>query len=235
MNVKIKDLNNEKNSLITVIKILQEDQHNEQPWSVETKQKKIQRQSIPPTDKTSNNGEPLRSNNRYSILSDTDNEHKVVITSQVSKPLDRDNLKQHNNKNQARHNAKQPSEEEKRMNEYAQTKRTEPKSQQSDQERCDRHDSQFNKPRVAILGDPMLKHLNIKRMQNGLSKQKINIKTFPGAGIDQMKHVVPTLNTTPDKLIHIGTNDLHNKTPDNQLKSINNLGQTITQQNKDNH
>ncbi|CAB4017458.1 Hypothetical predicted protein, partial [Paramuricea clavata] len=104
----------------------------------------------------------------------------------------------------------------KRTNEYAQTKRTEPKSQQSNQERCDRHDSQFNKPSIAIL-DSMLKHLNIKRMQNGLSKQKINIKTFPGAGIDQMKHIVPTLNTTLDKLIHIGTNDLHNKTPDNLL------------------
>jgi hypothetical protein len=33
--------------------------------------------------------------------------------------------------------------------------------------RRDRRDSQFNKPRVAILGDSMLKHLNIKRMQNG--------------------------------------------------------------------
>lgn len=44
MNAKIKDLNNEKNSgLITVIKILQEDQHNEQPWCVGTKQKKIPR------------------------------------------------------------------------------------------------------------------------------------------------------------------------------------------------
>lgn len=101
--------------------------------------------------------------------------------------------------------------------------------------RRDRRDSQFNKPRVAILGDSMLKHLNTKRMQNELSKQKINIKTSPGAGIDQMKHyVVPTLNTKPNKLIsHIGTNDLHNKTPDNLLKSINNLGQTITQQSKD--
>ncbi|CAB4036814.1 Hypothetical predicted protein, partial [Paramuricea clavata] len=80
MNAIIKDLNNKKNSLITVIKILQEDQHNERPWSVETKQKKIPKRNIPPTEKTSNNGEPFRSNNRYFILSDTDNEDEVVIT-----------------------------------------------------------------------------------------------------------------------------------------------------------
>ncbi len=43
-------------------------------------------------------------------------------------------------------------------------------------------DSQRSQPRIAILGDSMLKHLDTKRMQNGLKKEKVTIKTFPGAG-----------------------------------------------------
>ena len=36
--------------------------------------------------------------------------------------------------------------------------------------------------------DSMIKHLDSKRMQNGLQNQKVTIKTFPRARIDEMKH-----------------------------------------------
>ena len=42
----------------------------------------------------------------------------------------------------------------------------------------------------------MIKHLDSKRIQNGLQNRKVTIKTFPGARIDDMKHyAVPTLTT----------------------------------------
>ena len=96
-------------------------------------------------------------------------------------------------------------------------------------------DSQRSQPRIVILGDSMLKHLDTKRMQNGLKKGKVTIKTFPGAGIEQMKHyAVPTLITKPKTLIfHVGTNDLHNKTPEDLISAMNDLGETIHRQNND--
>lgn len=88
--------------------------------------------------------------------------------------------------------------------------------------------------RVAILGDSMIKYLNPRRMQQGLN-HKVTIKTFPGAGIEEMVHYVkPTLSTCPEEIIlHIGTNDLKTKTPTTLAKSIEILGETISKENKD--
>lgn len=67
-------------------------------------------------------------------------------------------------------------------------------------------------------------------MQNGLQDQKVTIKIFSGAGIDEMKHyVVPTSATKPNTfIVHIGTND--NNTPSNLLSSLEDLGEMIMQQ-----
>jgi hypothetical protein len=55
-----------------------------------------------------------------------------------------------------------------------------------------------SKSKVVILGDSMIKHLNPRQLQNGVN-HKIAIKTFPGAGIDDMVHYIkPTLSTRPD-------------------------------------
>jgi hypothetical protein len=61
----------------------------------------------------------------------------------------------------------------------------------------------------------MIKHSNPRQLQNGVN-HKIAIKTFPGAGVDDMVHYVkPTLSTYPDDIIlHFGTNDLISKSPD---------------------
>ena len=62
----------------------------------------------------------------------------------------------------------------------------------------------------------MLKHLNPRRIQHGID-HKVTIKTFPGAGVDEMTHYVrPTLQKNPNHVIlHVGTNDIHqSKSPD---------------------
>ena len=60
-------------------------------------------------------------------------------------------------------------------------------------------------PDIVILGDSMLKHLNLRTIQQGID-QKVSIKTFPGAGVDEMTHCVkPTLQKKPKHIIlHIG-------------------------------
>ena len=91
-----------------------------------------------------------------------------------------------------------------------------------------------SRPRVAILGDSMLKHLNPRKLQNGLN-HRITIKTFPGATTDDMVHYVqPTLKTRPERIIlHIGTNDLKSKFPDILAQSVAGLGEAIKRGNKD--
>ena len=74
----------------------------------------------------------------------------------------------------------------------------------------------------------MIKHLNPRQLQNGINR-KITVQTFSGAGIDDMVHYVrPTLLTHPGEIIlHIGTNDLKNKSPDMFAQSVENLGNAI--------
>ena len=72
---------------------------------------------------------------------------------------------------------------------------------------------------IVILGDSMLKHLNPRRIQQGID-QKFSVKTFPGAGVDEMtNYVKPTLQKKSKHVIlHIGTNDLQTKSPDALIK-----------------
>ena len=76
--------------------------------------------------------------------------------------------------------------------------------------------------------------LNPRQLQNGINC-KVAIKTFPGAGIDDMFHYVrPTVSTRPDEIIlHIGTNDLKNKSPETFARSVVNLGNSIKRENNE--
>ena len=84
-------------------------------------------------------------------------------------------------------------------------------------------------PRVAIIGDSMLKYLNPTKMRRNL-KQNISIKPFLGANTEDMKdYIKPVLTSMPDQVIlHIGTNDLKKKSPKTLSQNIANLAQQIT-------
>ena len=84
------------------------------------------------------------------------------------------------------------------------------------------------RPSVAILGDSMIKYLDKRRLQHGVNKN-INIRTFPGAKTQDMKHYTkPTLATNPDAvIIHVGTNDIKNSTPEKVAESMLDLGKDI--------
>ena len=91
-----------------------------------------------------------------------------------------------------------------------------------------------SRSRVAILGHSMLKHLNPRKLQNGLN-HRITIKTFPSATVDDMVHYVQlTLKTRPGRIIlHIRTNDLKSKSPNSLAQSLAGLGEAIKHANKD--
>jgi lysophospholipase L1-like esterase len=75
----------------------------------------------------------------------------------------------------------------------------------------------------------MLKYLNPTKLCQNLRKSVL-VRTFPGAKVTDMKHYVqPTLATSPETLVlHVGTNDLSQKTTQNVLEELTSLGQAIS-------
>ncbi|CAB4000157.1 Hypothetical predicted protein [Paramuricea clavata] len=231
LNTKVKQLEDEQKSLITAIKIVQNDCNtNKQStwsWNVVKNRKPNQNES---TQRGQNSGENshnglAKTDNQYSVLVD-ESDDEINILSQSRLPKNR------NQSEPPRHTIR--SNEDKRRNYSA------PRKQQADNDRNNNNNERaqdsrtprVGQSRVAILGDSMLKQINARRIQQGM-KHKIDVKTFPGAGIKEMNHYVkPTLLTAPNKLIlHVGTNDLQRMTPDELLTHVQKLGESITREN----
>ncbi len=132
------------------------------------------------------------------------------------------------------------SNQDKRRNNTTQTKQQQTNDRDkvnNDKKAQDpRRSPRGGQSRIAVLGDSMLKHINARRIQQGM-ENKVVIKTFPGAGVEEMNHYVKlTLLTTPNlnKLIlHVGTNDLQRKTPDELLTHVQVLAQKTNRENRD--
>ena len=63
---------------------------------------------------------------------------------------------------------------------------------------------------ITILGDSMIKMIKPPKLSRSIG-EKVNIKTFPGATINDMNHYIqPTMKKQPKQVIlHVGTNDMH--------------------------
>ncbi|CAB4036106.1 Scavenger receptor cysteine-rich type 1 M130 [Paramuricea clavata] len=77
---------------------------------------------------------------------------------------------------------------------------------------------------IAILGDSAIKMLNLSRLRRPIGRKTI-VKTFPGASVTDMKHYVkPTLEKNPELIVlHVGTNDIHQKEPEEIVKEMESL------------
>ncbi|CAB3987388.1 Scavenger receptor cysteine-rich type 1 M130 [Paramuricea clavata] len=177
------------------------------------------------------------SKNQFEVLSVSD--HKEEVNKSAS-DLDQSEARHNNTDISAKHGDKpRQSGDKPNQRRSGQNSRKIERRQQS---KGNIQDCQLNlderktktkqrQPNIVILGDSMLKHLNPRRIQQGID-QKISIKTFPGAGVDEMTHYVkPTLQKKPKHIIlHIGTNDLQTKSPDALIKAVTKLGEAITQE-----
>jgi hypothetical protein len=88
---------------------------------------------------------------------------------------------------------------------------------------------------VTILGDSMLKRLDVNRVRRSIdSNKRVIIRTFSGATIEDMKHYVePTLKRSPKAIIvHAGTNNIPRDRPEEIVSKLNDLGQHIEQNSK---
>ncbi|CAB4027463.1 Scavenger receptor cysteine-rich type 1 M130 [Paramuricea clavata] len=74
---------------------------------------------------------------------------------------------------------------------------------------------------ITILGDSMIKMIKPPKLSRSIG-EKVNIKTFPGATINNMNHYIqPTMKKQPKLVIlHVGTNDIQRKEPDEIVPKV---------------
>ena len=84
---------------------------------------------------------------------------------------------------------------------------------------------------ITILGDSMIKLIKPPKLSRSIG-EKVNIKTFPGATINDMNHYIqPTMKKQPKLVIlHVGTNDIQRKEPNQIVAEMKSLCQGIVSQ-----
>ena len=87
---------------------------------------------------------------------------------------------------------------------------------------------------TVIIGDSMIKNVKPWELKHRCEKnERIYVKSFSGANVDQMKHYVkPTIEDKPDAIIlHVGTNELRKKKNEVQIaEEIIGLAKSIEQE-----
>lgn len=219
LQTKVKDTENEKNSLITAIKLIQLDQtqpsrieNQIDTWhTVNNKKSKVGKTSKNPHKTTASNANV----NRYEVLSDSD----VEPTEERSLPHVEPTTSQNNSGNK-----------ESSSGRLGKTFTTNTRAQPRPNQDCYLKSKTTEGP-IAILGDSMIKMIKSPKLSRSTG-EKVNIKTFPGATINDMNHYVqPTMKKQPKLVIlHVGTNDVQRKEPEEITDEMKSLCQGIVSQ-----
>lgn len=83
----------------------------------------------------------------------------------------------------------------------------------------------------------MLKYINQRKTQQEVNG-KVKIKIFRGAGVCDMTHLNPHIKRSLTRgqshlIVHVGTNDIRSKSPDEIVSAIKQLGEVITEESND--
>ena len=224
-NKKVEDTENEKLSLVTALKVLQEEQIRDSNdhsradrWQKNSKANKTRMNKVVKDviniDLSTNNhvvGSDVITRNRFEPLSREESESKN--SSRTPDGQDKCGTNENTSvgrlpSSAARHNSRSPEDGG-----------------------INRH--KVNRS-VLVAGDSMLKNLNHHKISKS-TNTRVHVKAFPGATVRDMEdHIKPGLRTNPDSVIlHIGTNDIRNKEPSEIVNQIADLCEQIKKTNQD--
>lgn len=216
LNTKVKDLENEKLSLVTVIKILQSEdsrgnninQHDGEGW-INVKDKGHANMAV-------QSSQNFETSNRFDVLSVNSDDTTPNMDQEQDQTM---GIKTATNKvsNNDREGGRgKPSNKSKNTAKGPETIETKGKA---------------TGKTTVIIGDSLTKHLDARRLKRSIKKgnQKLYVETYSGANTDAIKHHMrPSLARKPDKIImHVGTNDLKDKDVTQTVKSIESTCQII--------
>ena len=261
---KVKNANEEKDSLITAMKLLVEDLNNKGNRTNLNRDEETEQSSLQMTNdiqQTNNQNKVSKTvfhpsinlSNRFSfdendrsdqdtVGSETERTYTIMQRSTqtrgktiIQRPEEVSDTEHRVSKctqatsNQSSQKPQREQNRTKRKNRtqhYPETPTGEHQDQQTRQRTDDR-----NRPNIVVVGDSIIKHIEPAKLRQGL-KSRLTFRTFSGANTEDMKHYLqPTLKAKPSHLIiHVGTNDLYGKLPDEIAQDIAELGKTATKQ-----
>ena len=231
LNTKLKDLENEKASLLTVIKILQLEQvhetsHGHMDWK--SSRKSVLKHGSGERETTVKGRQPLETSNRYSALQIVESDDDIGVSEQDQNRCSGSIIdlgSPDNSRDKRCKTFRQGEQPDGKFDNGSQdgNKRRETKFKNNrevrKQHRQDRdlkngtpeyrrQDFQSNHNKAAVvIGDSMIKQIDCKRLQRAANGQysrgmRIRKETYRGARVDAMKHhVKPCLTSKPDRII----------------------------------
>ena len=222
LSVKVKDLENKRSSLLTVVRTLQTEGHNVREWkTVEPRRRATQTDKSHIGRATTVKHGNYHSTNKYEILSNTSDSEDIEIVDQQENYLQNKKILK-----PGKHHYKKPNN----------VSKTDKHEQYNESESEIKRNTSSQSPSVVIVGDSMIKHLDKRRLQRSITSKshKVRTETYSGANIAAMKHhIKPCLESKPEKIIlHVGTNDLCNKEATEIAEGIIEVGQLIKQESR---
>ncbi|CAB4009061.1 Scavenger receptor cysteine-rich type 1 M130 [Paramuricea clavata] len=201
LQTKVKDTENEKNSLITTIKLVQIDQFKPSGTQNQVDTWHVVRNKKPNVSKDAHKTVAgIADVNRYEVLSDSD----VEPTEGQRPPYVRPITTYKNPGNRESTFDKTLISDSSHQNSYSKSKTSEGP--------------------ITVLGDSMIKMIRPPKLSRSIG-EKVDIKTFPGATINDMNHYIQSTMKKQPKLVilYVGTNDIQRKEPDEivaEMKSL---------------
>jgi hypothetical protein len=201
LKTKVNELQSEKSSLTTVIRLLQEDNLQHTNYSDRNNNANDQQKNAWTAAKT-----PKKRRKRSTYVTKerlpTSSTNAVTEETASTNAVTEENLA-----------LADTMPEELNVNGHSNGQgETQESSSNMQEEQSRTHNSETTKPtKVIIAGDSMIKHLNGYRMS--AKNTRVQVSTFPGCTIlDMADHVKPIQRKRPDKLIlHVGTNSLKSR------------------------
>lgn len=211
LHTRVKDVENEKSSLITAIKLLQSDAEQIKKDKWQTINRTGRKAKNPERTPRASQDPDIEITNRFETLSVSDDDNtELDKREEVTKPR--------SNRVQSR---KKISDEDKEAG------RVLGRVNLTNKKRINASPDGLNDDvttTTVIVGDSLVKHLEARRLKRSIKKgkQKLYVETYRGVTTDAIKHhVKPCLAKKPDRIIlHVGTNDLNNKDAKQTADSI---------------
>ena len=263
LSSKVKDLENERSSLLTVVRILQTEADNTQEWKTVGPRRRIRPEKSYCEYANTNKVGKSHKTNRYEILSDSTDADDAVLVHRMKKnaeenaKLNKQVLYEKPNNALTKDKQEQPNRNE--HHKASNDTDTEPTVEEQNSpynrsitshKNTRNKEPTFDKPSITnsatknsyskskttegpitILGDSMIKMIKPHKLSRSIG-EKINIKTFPGATINDMTHYIqPTMKKQPKLVVlHVGTNDVQQKEPEGIVAEMKSLCQGIVSQ-----
>ena len=237
-----KNLKNEKSSLLTALQLIQTDYNQltvnanalgiERSCQVENEHKTLHETKKAPRNTNAFTYNPNAITSEYSDKVDISMSNRYEVLSDSDDNIDNESTNKLNPSKQGHKESKKSyasAATPKSSNDRNPTQKhtIDIPSSSSRLKTENRNEDDNNNPVTIIVGDSMIKGLRPDKISKSV-KHKTQIKSFPGATVEDLNYIKPSLKRNPKNIIlHVGTNDLKRKNAKDIATHIDKLCKSI--------